>query len=66
MMVNRIRQVVPKTVDGYELLPDYFPNSNKFTNVTAWSPQLRRQQGGKIVFFGDSNWNLALNMMIGI
>lgn len=24
------------------------------------------KQTGKVVFFGDSNWNLALNMMIGI
>jgi 1-phosphatidylinositol-4-phosphate 5-kinase len=24
------------------------------------------KQAGKVVFFGDSNWNLVLNMMIGI
>jgi len=34
-------------------------------NLRSLNNMLNKQTG-KVVFFGDSNWNLALNMMIGI
>ena len=67
--MSKLKYLVDETKDAYERLNEkYFSKQSNLKKETIGNIHVHRPKTteGNMIFFGDDNWNLVLNMMIGI